>query len=139
MDSAQTRQTLVGVAVRRPSDRDLAGVTLAGRYDVLELLGAGGMGAVYRAHDRELDEMVALKVIRSVMTVVGGAIALIGRGIAQSFEQQALLVTELQTRGIRKRGTVVDAVPCASPHGGAVVQPEGADGPPDRAGQGPNR
>ncbi len=64
MDPAQTRQTLVGVAARRGADRDLSGVTLAGRYDVLELLGAGGMGAVYRAHDRELDEMVALKVIR---------------------------------------------------------------------------
>ncbi len=46
-------------------DRELAGRTLSGRYDVLELLGAGGMGAVYRAHDRELDEIVALKVIRS--------------------------------------------------------------------------
>ncbi|MEO8700352.1 MAG: protein kinase [Kofleriaceae bacterium] len=42
----------------------LAGQTLAGRYHVLELLGAGGMGAVYRAHDRELDELIALKVIR---------------------------------------------------------------------------
>src|SRR5215468_4174726 len=44
---------------------DFAGRTLAGRYDVLELLGAGGMGAVYRAHDRELDEVVALKVIHT--------------------------------------------------------------------------
>jgi serine/threonine-protein kinase len=44
---------------------DFAGKTLAGRYDVLELLGAGGMGAVYSAHDRELDEVVALKVIHT--------------------------------------------------------------------------
>src|SRR5205823_174478 len=35
-----------------------------GRYDVLGLIGMGGMGAVYRARDRELDEIVALKVIR---------------------------------------------------------------------------
>ncbi|HEY1554889.1 MAG TPA: protein kinase [Kofleriaceae bacterium] len=42
----------------------LAGQTLADRYDLLELLGEGGMGAVYRARDRELDELVALKVIR---------------------------------------------------------------------------
>jgi serine/threonine protein kinase len=43
----------------------LAGQTLAGRYDLIELLGAGGMGEVYRARDRELDELVALKVIRA--------------------------------------------------------------------------
>ncbi len=42
----------------------LVGRSLAGRYDVLDLLGEGGMGAVYRVLDRELDEVVALKVIR---------------------------------------------------------------------------
>src|SRR5687768_16262928 len=46
-------------------DRELVGHRLAGRYDVLALLGAGGMGTVYRAHDRELDELVALKMIQT--------------------------------------------------------------------------
>jgi tetratricopeptide (TPR) repeat protein/predicted Ser/Thr protein kinase len=46
-------------------DARFAGHTLADRYDVLELLGTGGMGEVYRARDRELDELVALKVIRT--------------------------------------------------------------------------
>jgi serine/threonine-protein kinase len=41
----------------------LAGQTLARRYDLLQELGAGGFGSVYRAYDRELDELVALKVI----------------------------------------------------------------------------
>jgi serine/threonine-protein kinase len=42
----------------------LLGRTLGGRYHVFGFVGAGGMGEVYRAHDRELDEIVAVKTLR---------------------------------------------------------------------------
>ncbi|HEY1959136.1 MAG TPA: protein kinase [Polyangiaceae bacterium] len=39
------------------------GAVLADRYEIRAMLGEGGMGAVFRAYDRELDEDVALKVL----------------------------------------------------------------------------
>lgn len=41
------------------------GALIAGRYEVIEELGKGGMGIVYRVHDRRIDEDVALKVLHS--------------------------------------------------------------------------
>jgi serine/threonine-protein kinase len=40
------------------------GAIFAGRYEVLDELGSGGMGKVYRVYDRKLEEEAALKVIR---------------------------------------------------------------------------
>jgi eukaryotic-like serine/threonine-protein kinase len=47
-----------GLTLLRP------GYVLGRRYEIVQLLGQGGMGAVYRALDREVNRTVALKVIR---------------------------------------------------------------------------
>ncbi|HSN24727.1 MAG TPA: serine/threonine-protein kinase, partial [Kofleriaceae bacterium] len=45
---------------------------IAERYEVLGLLGQGGMGRVYRARDTKLDEVVALKMLRRELADVPG-------------------------------------------------------------------
>src|SRR4051812_22330136 len=56
----------VAAAVAPESSNTLDGgpKLLAGRYELVGMLGAGAMGTVYRARDKELDEVIALKVLK---------------------------------------------------------------------------
>ena len=60
---------LAHVPVTRPSDlpvrRDVVSRTLKGRYEMIRLLGRGGMGAVYLARDRVLQRHVAIKIVEA--------------------------------------------------------------------------
>src|SRR5438105_4809282 len=42
--------------------------TRLGPYEILDRIGAGGMGEVYRARDTRLDRVVAVKVLNAALT-----------------------------------------------------------------------
>src|SRR6058998_2043661 len=69
------------------------GTTFAGRYDIKESLGAGGMGVVYRAFDRELQEPVAIKTLKPV-ALAGGSAAL------ERFKQEIRLARRIAHRNV---------------------------------------
>ena len=68
------------------------GFVLGGRYEILEALGVGGMGAVYKARDRELDRLVALKVIRPDLAS--------NPAIIQRFKQELILARQITQRNV---------------------------------------
>ena len=52
----------------RALDALTQGHLLAGRYEIKRPLGKGGMGHVYEAYDRVLEEPVAIKVLRAELS-----------------------------------------------------------------------
>ena len=83
-------------ALRLPADRRLDSPAAAlpkrfGRYDILGVLGEGGMGVVYRARQDKPRRDVALKVIRP---------GLISPSILKRFEYEAHVLGRLQHPGI---------------------------------------
>jgi eukaryotic-like serine/threonine-protein kinase len=68
------------------------GSMLGERYEILKLLGQGGMGAVYKARDIELERTVALKVIRSDLAS--------HPEILRRFKQELILAREVTHRNV---------------------------------------
>ncbi len=86
-------------AVRRQSPRPQVttpmlepGDVLGHRYEILQLLGEGGMGAVYKAQDRELDRPVALKLIRPELASSPSMLA--------RFKQELLLSRQITHKNV---------------------------------------
>src|SRR5215472_15614103 len=69
-----------------------SGVLLAGRYEIVSMLGLGGMGAVYKAYDRDIERVIALKVIRPDLAT--------HPEVLQRFKQELLLARKVSHKNV---------------------------------------
>ena len=67
-DASPTQTTATTSGRKQEPQRCLESGTHVGRYVILEPLGQGGMGVVYKAYDPQLDRGVALKLMRASST-----------------------------------------------------------------------
>jgi eukaryotic-like serine/threonine-protein kinase len=84
-----------GAAARRaPIDTAIldVGQILGGRFEIREMLGIGGMGAVYKAYDRDIDRIIALKCIRPELAK--------DPEIIQRFTQELLLARQIAHKNV---------------------------------------
>jgi len=112
-----------------PSTRRSAivpGEIVAGRFEILERVAAGGMGAIYRARDRHTGEPVAIKVLEQCV-----------EGSLERFEREALILADLRHASIVRyvaHGALVKANDTRSPRpewlqaGGVFLAMEWMDG-----------
>ena len=96
-DIAPDAPTIVGTGATL--GRSVAGANLApgelfdSRYEIQAVVGKGGMGVVYRAHDRKLDETVAVKLLR------GEALAR-DPSLLERFKQEIRLARRITHRNV---------------------------------------
>ena len=75
-----------------PGGKIPAGTLLGTRYEIVQMLGEGGMGAVYKAMDRELERMVALKIIKPELAVQEDILA--------RFKQELILARRITHKNV---------------------------------------
>ncbi len=86
------RTTPLGSDEGRPEAGDPRLAALAERYDELTEIANGGMGAVYRARDRETRDLVALKVIKPGIAAQPG--------IMERFKSELLLARKITHKNV---------------------------------------
>jgi len=87
-DETVAGTTLQGVTAASALTQQL----VAERYEIVRWLGGGGMGRVYEAHDRELGEKVALKVLNSGLS----------EEAIERFRREVRLTRRIQHRNIAR-------------------------------------
>jgi len=97
LDLSETLISSDGPTIAATASRQSAvfleqGTVLAGRYEILENLGRGGMGEVYKAADREVIRLVALKVIRPDLAS--------SPVVIQRFKQELILARQVTHRNV---------------------------------------
>jgi eukaryotic-like serine/threonine-protein kinase len=106
----RTRQQAAATVVDEPSresarERRAAAAELVdsgGLYEIIELVGAGGMGEVYRARDRRLGREVAVKVLPCARGMDGRALRRLeheARTVASLSHPNVVAVHDLQVQG----------------------------------------
>jgi tetratricopeptide (TPR) repeat protein/predicted Ser/Thr protein kinase len=87
--------TAAGARKARISEGTFRGGTvLAHRYEILQQLGEGGMGVVYKVHDRELDRVVAVKVIRPALAR--------SAEVLNRFKQELIIARQVTHRNVSR-------------------------------------
>ena len=70
------------------------GTTFAERYEIIEELGTGGMGKVYRVKDKKLDEEMALKILKPEIAA--------DKGMIERFKNELKLARKIAHRSVCK-------------------------------------
>ena len=99
-----------------PDSSPSTGVTRIGRYDVVDVLGRGGMGVVYRAKDRSLGREVAIKTLTA--------------GIEGDSEMLARFYEEGRKTASFKHPNIVTIFELGDDHGVPYIVMELVDGRP---------
>ncbi len=68
------------------------GTVFAGRYEIIEELGRGGMGTVYRAEDKKIGEHVAIKLVNPEISS--------NRKIIERFRQELIIARKITHRSV---------------------------------------
>ena len=79
-------------AIFPKKDQFQTGDVLGGRFEILQVIGEGGMGTVYKAVDREVDHIVALKLIRPELAAHPAILA--------RFKQELLTARQVTHRNV---------------------------------------